>query len=233
MANSSGGYIVLGIEWDNSKNKFKKNGFDKGKDEENNGQKIGNYMYEVEPTPEIISRNLYDKNNKFYTILQIKPEDTKKPYFTRNTCLCYTRFSNSSKPAGRSVILNLAMTKMVSREELHSHTGYLSKIYERLTGIRYYTRYEFIFLEVPDDYNQYKQGSFYSSDPNADRTRYSDIKYLKHLNWALSHLTQDEYRQINQSWSEINSLVDQYNRGRDDQGFLQIGILGVTGGESP
>jgi hypothetical protein len=213
MANSYGGYIVLGIELDKSKNKFKKNGFDKGKEEESNGQKIGNYMYEVEPTPEIISRNLYDKNSKFYTVIQIKPEDTKKPYFTRNTCQCYTRMTNSSKPAGRSAILNLAMTKMVSREELHSHTEYLTKIYERLTGIRYYTRYEFIFLEVPDDYNQYKQGLFYSTAPNVDRSRYNDIKYLKHLDWALSHLTQDEYRQINQSWSEINSLVDQFNYG--------------------
>jgi predicted HTH transcriptional regulator len=151
MANTSGGYIVLGIEQDKSKNKFIKNGFDKGKDEENNGQKIGNYMYEVEPTPEVITRNLYDKNNKFYTVLQIKSEDTKKPYFTRNGYRCYTRVSNGSKPAGRSVILNLAMTKMVSREESHSHTEYLTKIYERLTGLRYYSRYEFIFLEVPDD----------------------------------------------------------------------------------
>lgn len=153
MANSSGGYIVLGIEQDKSGNKFVKNGFDK-KQEESIGQKIGSALYEVEPTPEVTTRNLYDKNKKFYTVLQIKSEDAKKPYFTRDTCQCYIRFSNSSRPAGRSLILNLAMTKMVSREELHSHTEYLIRIYERLTGLRYYRQYEAISLEVPDDFNQ-------------------------------------------------------------------------------
>jgi hypothetical protein len=212
MANLSGGYVVLGIEQDKPNNRFVKNGFDKGQ-EEKIGQRIANDMYNVEPTPEVAIKNIYNKNKKFYAILQIKSEDTKKPYFTKDTGQCYIRVSNVNKPAGRSVILNLAMTKMVSQEELHHHTEYLTKIYERLTGLRYYRRYEFIFLEVPDDYNQYKQGLYIFPNSDIDRTRYSDIKYLKHSGWALSHLSHDEYRQINQSWLEINNLVYQYNKG--------------------
>jgi hypothetical protein len=213
MANLSGGYVVLGIEQDKPNNTFIKNGFDKGQDEEKIGQRIANDMYNVEPTPEVAIKNIYDKNKKFYAILQVKSEDTKKPYFTKDTGQCYVRVSNVNKPASRSVILNLAMTKMVSREELHHHTEYLTKIYERLTGIRYYRQHEFIFLEVPDDYDQYKQGLYIFPKTDTDRTRYSDIKYLKHLDWVLSHLSHDEYRQINQSWLEINSLVFQYNKG--------------------
>jgi predicted HTH transcriptional regulator len=68
MANSSDGYIILGIEQDKSNNIFIKKGFDKGQ-EENIGQRIGNDMYNVEPTPEVTIRNLYDKNKKFYAIL--------------------------------------------------------------------------------------------------------------------------------------------------------------------
>jgi hypothetical protein len=211
MANSAGGYVILGIEEDKPNNRFVKSGFDKGK-EQAIGQLIANYTYEVEPTPEVTIKNLYDRNKKFYTVLQIKSEDTKKPYFTRNG-QCYTRVADSSKPASRSVILNLAMTKMVSREELHHHTEYLTKIYERLTGLRYSRRHEFISLEVPDDYNQYKQGSYIFPNSDVDSTRYSDIEHLKHLDWALSHLSHDEYLQINQSWLEINNLVYQYNKG--------------------
>jgi hypothetical protein len=210
MANSAGGYVILGIEEDKPNNRFVKSGFDKGK-EQAIGQLIANYTYEVEPTPEVTIKNLYDRNKKFYTVLQIKSEDTKKPYITRNG-QCYTRIADSSKPASRSVFLNLAMTKMISREELHSHTEYLTRIYERLTGLRYYERYEFIFLQIPDDYNQYKQGLYIFPNSDVDSTRYSDIKYLKHLDWALLHLSHDEYRQINQSWLEINNLVDQYNK---------------------
>jgi hypothetical protein len=213
MANLSGGYVVLGIEQDKANNRFVKNGFDKGQDEEKIGQRIANDMYNVEPTPEVSIKNIYDKNKKFYAILQVKSEDTKKPYFTKDTGQCYIRVSNVNKPASRSVILNLAMTKMVSREELHHHTEYVTKIYERLTGLRYYRRYDFILLEVPDDYNQYKQGLYIFPNSDVDRTRYSDIKYLKHKDWALSHLSHDEYRQINQSWLEIINLVNQYDKG--------------------
>jgi hypothetical protein len=213
MANLSGGYVVLGIEHDKANNRFVKNGFDKGQDEEKIGQRIANDMHNVEPTPEVAIENIYDKNKKFYAILHVKSEDMKKPYFTKDTGQCYIRVSNVNKPASRSVILNLAMTKMVSREELHHHTEYVTKIYERLTGLRYYRRYDFIFLEVPDDYDQYKQGLYISTNPDVDRTMYSDIKYLKHKDWALSHLSHDEYCQINQSWLEINNLVNQYDKG--------------------
>jgi hypothetical protein len=218
---SSGGYIILGIEQDKTNNVFIKNGFDR-RQEEYVGQRIGNDMYNVEPTPEVVTKYLYDRNKKFYAVLKVQSEDTKKPYFTRDKCQCYTRVSNSSKPAGRSVILNLAMNKMVSRDELHRHTEYLTRIYERLTGLNYNTRYEFIRLEVPDDYNQYKLRVLYLNltNPGGDPTTYSDIKYLKHLDWAISHLTHDEYFKIHQLWLEINGLITRYNKGV--LGFLDL-----------
>jgi hypothetical protein len=212
MANSSGGYVILGIEQDKDINTFVKSGFDRGQEDEV-GQRIGSDMYNVEPTPDVTIKNLYDKNKKFYTVLQIKSEDTKKPYFTRTKGQCYIRVSNSNKPAGRSVILNLALNKMVSREELHRHTEYLTGIYERLTGLRHYWRYEFISLEVPHDYNLYKQRLLLLNNPEADPTIYGDIKYLKHLDWAISHLTSNEYRKTRQLWIEINELVTRYNKG--------------------
>ena len=123
------------------------------------------------------------------------------------------------------MILNLAMTKMVSREELHRHTEYLTRIYERLTGLRYYEQYEFIFLEVPDDYNQYKQGLYFFPNLDADRTKYSNIKYLKHLDWALSHLSHEEYCHIHRLWVEINSLVTKYNKAYLEFIYLLKGQL--------
>jgi hypothetical protein len=212
MANSSGGSVILGIEQDKASSTFVKSGFDRGQEDEV-GQRIGSDMYNVEPTPEVTIRNLYDKNKKFYTVLQIKSEDTKKPYFTRTKGQCYIRVSNSNKPAGRSVILDLALNKMVSREELHRHTEYLTGIYEKLTGLRHYWRYEFISLEVPHDYNLYKQRLLLLNNPEADPTIYGDIKYLKHLDWAISHLTSNEYRNTHKLWIEINELVTRYNKG--------------------
>jgi hypothetical protein len=214
MANSSGGYIVLGIDEERSETdyliRFIKTGFEKG-EEDHIGQTVGNAMYNVELVPEIDIKHLYDDNDIFYTVLKIRLEETKKPFFTKNRGQCFIRIGNSSKPATRSIILNLAVSKTVSREDKKQHTDYLKEIYKKLTGIKYNTSSNgLIYLEVPENYNDYRVA--YILGNVEQPPRYNDVKYLKHLDWAISHLKHEEYAPINQDWSKIQTLVQEYNK---------------------
>ena len=56
MANTSGGYIVLGVDQQNAPDgkirRFIKNGFERGEEDKIN-QTLANNMYSVDPTPNI------------------------------------------------------------------------------------------------------------------------------------------------------------------------------------
>ncbi len=112
MANTSGGYIVLGIDEQKAPDgkiiKFIKKGFEPG-DEEKINQSVANNIHNVEPMPNIQPPMMvYEQGGKnFYSVLKINSVDIRKPYFTKNRCQCYVRVGNTSKPASRTFVLNL------------------------------------------------------------------------------------------------------------------------------
>jgi len=112
MANTSGGYIVLGISEDKDQksgklNGFKKNGFKKG-EEDKILQNIDNELFEVEPSPKLYQRTLwYNNDSEFCVVIKIEGEDSKKPYVLKNQGKILVRIGSSNKPASRTVILNL------------------------------------------------------------------------------------------------------------------------------
>jgi|GEM_PF-3253023 predicted HTH transcriptional regulator len=112
MANTSGGYIVLGIDEQKAPDgkiiKFIKKGFEPG-DEEKINQSVANNIHNVEPMPNIQPPMMvYEQGGKnFYSVLKINSVDIRKPYFTKNCCQCYVRVGNTSKPASRTFVLNL------------------------------------------------------------------------------------------------------------------------------
>ena len=216
MANTPGGFIVLGIEEIPSPSNseiiigFRKNGFKHGK-QDSVANSISNAIFNVEPVPKVEFKNIRDRN-KFYTVLKIHSEDNKKPYFTK-AGVCYVRNGPSTRQATRSVIMNLAIHKLVSREEIRQHTDYLKEIYRRLIGISiHYTSRCTIYLEIPDDYIQYRNRIIYLQMHEADATTYQDIRKVKHFDWAIAHMKHDEYSHIYEDWIKINSLIDQYNK---------------------
>ena len=112
LANTYGGYIVLGIDEEKAPDgkiiRFIKNGFEHGEEDRIN-QTVANNMYSVDPTPNIGQpRMVYEKDEKyFYPVIRVNSVERWKPYFTKTRCQCYVRVGNTSKPAGRTVVLNL------------------------------------------------------------------------------------------------------------------------------
>lgn len=113
MANTAGGYIVLGIGEEKTTDgrtlRFTKEGFAKGEEDKVN-QSIANSVYLIEPTPSTEQvRPIYERNGRtFYAIIKINSIDVHKPHFGKDRNLqCYVRIGSSSKPAGRTAILNL------------------------------------------------------------------------------------------------------------------------------
>lgn len=121
MANTDGGFLVLGIEEMKSSDGkmitgFRKIGFNKG-EEDQLRLKIGNSIVNIEPTPTVNLQNLVE-GNKFYTILKIENTISNKPYFVKDRGQCYIRIGNSSRPASRSTILNLFSTSVEQRNNI-------------------------------------------------------------------------------------------------------------------
>ncbi len=135
MANTSGGFIILGVDEVRSEDGealigFKKIGFEHGK-EDHVGLQMGNNVFNIEPNPSVNIKIITEKDdNKFYTVLKIEHEISKKPFFIKNTGQCYVRIGNSSRPASRSVVLNLCtnfMERWSSVERLRVAVGLLKE----------------------------------------------------------------------------------------------------------
>lgn len=110
MANTSGGFLILGINEVKSQDgkkiiKFEKSGFSDG-EQDNLRNTIGNNIFNIEPTPKIEVKHLLEDHH-FYSVIEIKNEISKKPYFIKDRGQCYVRIENSTRPAPRSTILNL------------------------------------------------------------------------------------------------------------------------------
>lgn len=120
MANTSGGFLVLGIgevkSSDGKKIRFKKIGFAKGEEDQLH-LKVGNSIVNIEPTPTVNLKPLVE-GKKFYTILKIENTISKKPYFIKDKGQCYVRIGNSSRPASRSTILNLFSNSVEQRNNI-------------------------------------------------------------------------------------------------------------------
>lgn len=112
IANTLGGYIVLGIGEDKAPDgtliRFTKDGFCAGKEDKVN-LSIANNVYEVDPTPSIeLVPPIYEKDDKtFYVVVRINTIDIHKPYFIKNLMQCYVRIGSSSRRASRTTVLNL------------------------------------------------------------------------------------------------------------------------------
>jgi hypothetical protein len=123
MANTSGGVIILGLkeEKDSIHKKitgFSKVGFRKGKEDEI-GLSIGENVFSISPVPTYDIQHIPD-GELFYSILKIKNETSKKPFFIKNKGQCYVRIDNSSKPAPRSTIMNLFGMSLEQKKNLQS-----------------------------------------------------------------------------------------------------------------
>lgn len=112
MANTKGGFLVLGINEIKSNDgtkiiRFEKAGFPDGK-QENIRTTVVNSAFNVEPTPSVEVENIPEEDgSKFYTIIKIESKNSDKPYFVKGTDQCFIRFQNSKRRANRSIILNL------------------------------------------------------------------------------------------------------------------------------
>lgn len=109
MANTKGGFLVLGIDEDkhnpNSLLGFKKIGFDIGRENQINVD-IRNQIIQIEPTPEVNTKPLYE-DEKFYVVMNVENNVLKKPFCIKNQGQFYVRVRDSSTPASRSVVLEL------------------------------------------------------------------------------------------------------------------------------
>ena len=111
MANTKGGFLVLGIDQITGKDGrtivgFKKVGFKKG-EEDLIGGKINNYRFLIEPIPTLTINHIYEDSGEFYTAIKIESRISDKPYFVTNTDQCFVRLHSSSQRVGRTTILNL------------------------------------------------------------------------------------------------------------------------------
>jgi hypothetical protein len=174
-------------------------------------------VHNVEPLPKVEYVHIKEKNSDtFYTVLKITSEDISKPYFLKNG-MCYVRIGNTSNYATRTVILNLAMNKIVSRDEIIRHTNYLKEIYRNFTAIRPAKKYGLLILEVPTSYEEYVKSlntvilNHHTHKENSVSVNFHSIIYIKHWDWAISHLSHSEYSSINKNWQDLMKLTSEYN----------------------
>jgi hypothetical protein len=114
---------------------------------------------------------------------------------------------NSSRPASRSVILNLMQRHVVSRDDQRNHTNYLKPILQQLSAATVIADREFrLRLNVPDNYTNYRMGIFTLFDRNLEEKypfQYVNIQDVRHMDWVLSHLRSNDYSAIYQSFDKV------------------------------
>ena len=110
MANTSGGFLVIGIKEIKSADgksiiKLEKKGFKDGEQDSVKTQ-IGNSCYNIEPNPSVRVETISD-DELFYPVIKIENEISKKPFFIKGKSQCFVRIDNSTRPASRTTIMNL------------------------------------------------------------------------------------------------------------------------------
>lgn len=107
MANTHGGFIVLGIKEvknNNSLTGFEKRGFRKGQEDKIKND-ITNQQVQVEPIPDMETKTISD-GEEFFVIIHVKNKKINKPYFLKEKG-CYVRVGASSRQASRNTVLSL------------------------------------------------------------------------------------------------------------------------------
>jgi hypothetical protein len=66
----------------------------------------------------------------------------------------------------------------------------------------------YLYLQVPNDYREFNL-RLVNMNHNID---YKDIKYVKHYDWAISHLQDKQYEDIFESYQSFEKEVKKYNR---------------------
>lgn len=121
MANTSGGFIIIGL--DEEKPGFQKRGLS-DIDEDTIRQAIGNARFSIEPIPKV-SINCITEQDKIYPIIQIHEEISKKPFFVKNTGICYIRIDNSSRHASRDTIMKLFSSLDLKKEVIYLRASFV------------------------------------------------------------------------------------------------------------
>ena len=107
MANTHGGFIVLGIR--EIKNNgfltgFEKRGFQKGQEDKIKND-ITNHQVQIEPIPDIETKTI-DDGEKFFVAIHVNNKKINKPYFLKERGF-YVRVGASSRLASRNTVLSL------------------------------------------------------------------------------------------------------------------------------
>jgi hypothetical protein len=109
MANTSGGFLVLGIDENKDEQNrilnYSKTGFESSKHENGVESRINNALAEIDPFPKVEIRMDIIDGNFFYPVLKIISDEIKKPFFARKKC--YVRVNSQSLPASRTTVMNL------------------------------------------------------------------------------------------------------------------------------
>ena len=133
MANTTGGFLILGIEEINSEDRTKLLGynvkpFQKGKEESIN-QQIRNAISSLEPTPNMEFDHMSIENG-FVTIIEFQNEISRKPFMIKETTQFWVRIKDSTQLANRSTIQMLFSASINQRnsiERLKSATSLLNE----------------------------------------------------------------------------------------------------------
>jgi hypothetical protein len=231
LANSYGGVIIFGIDENkqekNPLKRFRLNGFKESEEDKDTvSQKIANQIYQVDPPPLTITKCIDDKHNTdvYYVALQIKNEDQKKPFFTKN--FCYIRIENTSKPAPRSIILSMVQSQIIPYDIKDKHKDYILKIFEKLKflQLRELTGKDKITLVVPIrpcEYERKSQGVYDGTvDEKITDFDFEDVFWTNHLDWALSHLKDESYNNIYENFILIKNKIN--NSSSSDIGIQKL-----------
>lgn len=123
MANTSGGFLVLGINQiksDDGKTilRFEKTGFHNGQEDAIRNE-IGNGVFCIEPTPTVEIKNISD-NEKFYSVIKIENEISKKPFFIKDKGQSFVRIESSTRPASRTTLLAMFSSSIEQRKNVEN-----------------------------------------------------------------------------------------------------------------
>lgn len=123
FANTTGGFLILGIApikdtIHKTISGYKKIGFKIGKEDEIELE-ISNSCFSISPIPAYEVKHLSD-GCVFYSIIKIRNNISKKPFFIKNKNQCFIRIDNSSRPAPRSTIMNLFGASIEYRKNIQN-----------------------------------------------------------------------------------------------------------------
>lgn len=118
FANTSGGYLILGIAENKKPKSLSKKGFlHKEKDMITNQISVTCNL--ISPVPKLEIKYICE-NDVFYMVLKIVEEVSKKPFIVNNSGTCYIRVGSTTQPASRSTMINLFAASITYRQNVEN-----------------------------------------------------------------------------------------------------------------